>query len=44
MGVKCKSLLIGVIYKKILSLTLNSIDMFSKGKIINICSSELTNF
>jgi len=41
-GVLIKSTLIGTIYKKIHSLTLNSIDKFSKGKIINIASAELS--
>ena len=40
-GAILKATLVGVIYKKIHSLTLNQIDIFSKGKIINIASSEL---
>lgn len=42
-GVKIRTLFVGVIYKKINSLSLNSIDNFSKGKIINITAAELTN-
>ena len=37
-------MLIGVVYKKIHSLSLNSIDTFSKGKIINIAGAELMAF
>ena len=35
---KVKCMFIGVIYKKIHSLSLNSIDRFEKGKIINIAA------
>ena len=37
-GMKVQFMFIGVIYKKIHSLSLNSIDRFSKGKIINIAA------
>jgi hypothetical protein len=40
-GAILKATFIGVIYKKIHSLSLNSIDNFKKGKIINLASAEL---
>ncbi len=38
---KFRFMMMGVIYKKIHSLSLNQIDQFSKGKIINIVAQEL---
>ena len=37
-GSRLRFMLTGVIYKKIHSLSLNQIDLFSKGKIINIAA------